>query len=95
MNKKTLNKVSLIKAALAILAGYGYFYYIFIHSDIQVLNPHLVFFMLMAVMLVISLFINQVYFVGVMITGAIGFYVWKFTAISNELEYLRLTIMSF
>lgn len=89
------NRKKLVETIIAGLLGYGYFYYIFIHTNIEALNPHLVFFMLMVVLFIVSSMIKKGYFAFVLALTATMFYIVKFTPLMNKIEYIRLSMMNF
>lgn len=92
MNNKKLKKSTIVQTLVALFTGFGYFHYIMVHSDIQVLNPHIVFFMVMLMMFIVSLLVRRVLFVTMFISSATFFYILEFTSLMNQLEYLRLTL---
>ena len=71
---------------IALVIGFGYYYYIYNIANFVNYNPDVVFFLSMLTMFVVSLFIKKTFFVCLFSVSAILFWVLDKTPLLEEIE---------
>lgn len=74
-------KSRVVEGVLAGIAGFGYYWYLFIHQNIEIVDPNFLFYASLLGLLIASLFINKGYFYFIFALTAVACWIYETTPI--------------